>query len=70
MVLLSIKTLKASGTKGFTPGSRLSAWDAAATHSTYSALAVNIYFLRKCVLLSPQHCVSMLRNLKPRIQQS
>ena len=32
-------TLKASGTRGFTSASRLSAWAAAAIDSAYSALA-------------------------------
>ena len=42
MLLLSIEPLKASGTKGFKPGGRLSAWPAPATDSAYSALAVDI----------------------------
>ena len=44
IVLLSIEPLKASGTVGLTPSGRVSAWLAAATDSTYSVLAVGIFF--------------------------
>ena len=53
MVSPSIKPLKASVTRGLTPGGRLSAWAAAATNSAYSAPAVNVYiFLSKYLLCS------------------
>ena len=45
MVLPSIEYLKACGIEGLTPVSRLSAWDAAATDSVCSALALNINIL-------------------------
>ena len=45
MVLLFFSPLKASGTGGLMPSSRLLAWAAAATDSAYYTLAVNIYIL-------------------------
>ena len=48
IVLPSIEPLKTSGTRGLTPGSRLSAWVAAASDSAYCSLVVyNYTFLSK-----------------------